>query len=261
MIPPLFEFFEAITDELLSDNSRVITRSALQASKDVSTLLDDLQNDQDANTSEEAIAKSVRSLSRHFEAKGSELPFTYDESSGRFEARDLEFLEFISEMSSIRSVGKQSQNFECTVAKRLHDRATGDIHRVGHPRQRNKTQAEFNRHLRSLGFSRPVLLGQEKDGGLDIIWVLPLGAVPHRPMVSVQCKNGLFCADEGDKSIGAGSRSLSQHGWLQHSVHVPCVLFNDYIYSGLLPKKPFNFVPLGLTDLAKATRQASITMI
>jgi len=48
----------------------------------------------------------------------------------------------------------------------------------------------FNEHLRTLGFDRPVALGWDKDGGLDILWLLPIGSIPHRPIVSVQCKNG-----------------------------------------------------------------------
>lgn len=42
---PLFEFFEIIAEELTTAQTRVITRVALQAAKDVSPLLDDLQEE------------------------------------------------------------------------------------------------------------------------------------------------------------------------------------------------------------------------
>jgi hypothetical protein len=64
-----------------------------------------------------------------------------------------------------------------------------------------------------------------------------------------------------DQSVGAGSRSFSQHSGLQPSVHVPCVLFNDYIYPEILTTKQLNFVPLGLTDLAPVTETISVELI
>jgi hypothetical protein len=45
------------------------------------------------------------------------------------------------------------------------------------------------------------------------------------------------------------------------SVHVPCVLFNDYILPQRLTKKQLNFVPLGLTDLAGLVQKISVELI
>jgi len=257
----LFEFFEIVAEELSADGNRVIVREDLRINNEESPLLDALKREMKASSTEEAVQKAVDALRIHFEAKGSRLPFDYDPTSGRFSIVDGEFLKFVREMSSIRSLNIKSRNFECTVAQWLGKRATGNIHRVGHPRDTKKSKAAFNEHLRSLGFERPVLLGRDKDGGFDILWVLPLGTVPHRPFVSVQCKNGLFNMGEADKSVNTGSRSLSQHAGLQERVHVPCVLFNDYIYPGMLTRKQLNFVPLGLTDLAAMVAPISLEMI
>jgi hypothetical protein len=106
-----------------------------------------------------------------------------------------------------------------------------------------------------------VALGQEKDGGLDILWLLPLGSIPHRPIVSVQCKNGEFNVEVADTSLGAGVRSLSQHTGLQPTVHVPCVFFNDYIHADILGGKQLQYVPLGLTDLARMQHKISVKLI
>ena len=119
----------------------------------------------------------------------------------------------------------------------------------------------FNEHLRTLGFDRPVALGWDKDGGLDILWLLPIGSIPHRPIGSVQCKYGEFKMEVADASLGPGSRSFSQHGGLQPSIHVPCVLFNDYLCPTRLPAKQMNFVPLGLSDLAAIQQMISIELI
>lgn len=248
MSVPLFEFFELVAEELSDDGSKVITPDGLKSKGKDSSLLDDMQRDLKANSAEEAIELAVCELEQHFKAKGAALPFDYDPWTGNFQAKDAEFLRFIKEMSGIRSSSNRSHDFECRVAERLQVRATGSIHRVGHPRDIKKKKADFNAHLRTLGFDRQVLLGKEKDGGLDILWQLPLGTIPHRPFVSVQCKNGKFDSDAAQSSIGTGSMSLSQHAGLQSSVHVPCVIFNDYLYPQRLSAKQWNFVPLGLTN-------------
>jgi hypothetical protein len=258
---PLFEFFEVIADELSVDGSRVITRDDLEVRDDEAPLLDDLKRQMRAATTEEAIQRAVDIMRRHFDGKRSRMPFEYDPATGRFTATDREFLAFVKDVASIRSIGSRSRDFECSVAQRLHERATGAIHRVGYPRDNKKRSAQFNEHLKSVGFNRPVLLGNDKDGGLDILWMLPIGTVPHRPLVSVQCKNGEFNIEAADQSFGPGTRSFSQHGGLQPTVHVPCVLFNDYISPQDLPQKQLNFVPLGLTDLAPMIERVTIEMI
>jgi hypothetical protein len=58
---------------------------------------------------------------------------------------------------------------------------------------------------------------------------------------------------EGAKSVNVGLMSLGLHGRLQATVHVPCVLYNDYLFPERVTPKPMNFVPLGLTDLSPLT--------
>jgi len=129
---------------------------------------------------------------------------------------------------------------------------------VGWPRTTSRKAVEFNAYLRRFGFDGRVILGKEKDGGLDILWMPPLGAVPHRLVVSIQCKNSSYDVDAADKSFGGASRSLGCHRGLQAQVHVSCVLFNDYIERRRLGKKPFNYVVLGLSDLAALQQQVTI---
>jgi hypothetical protein len=250
MLSPTFRFFEIICGELSALGSTVLTRADLALDDKDAPLLDELKDEYKVATSEEAIDSAIKALNSHFESKGSRLPFSYDSLTGRFSAEDPQYLEFVEGMQSIRSLGKRSRDFEIQVADRLVQKVTGNVHRVGFPREIKRNAPDFRAHLKTLGFGANVLLGKEKDGGLDILWLLPLGSIPHRPIVSVQCKNGEFSLKEADASVGAGGRSLSCHLGLQTLVHVPCVLFNDYIVSDQLIKKPFNFVPLGLSDLS-----------
>src|SRR5271157_3684083 len=245
-----FAFFEIVAEELSSEPSRVITREGSRLGDEDDPLFDGLKAETHSSSSEDAIRAAVDWLDMHFRGKGSSLPFAYDPDSGRFTALDAPYLQFIERMKSIRTLGKRSQEFELAVLEKLKGRVTGSLHRVGHPRITKRKQSQCNAYLRTLGFTGDVLIGKDKDGGLDILWFLPLGSKPHRPIVSVQCKNGVFDMDEGDKSVGAGHRSLGLHGRLSANVHVPCVLYNDYLYPEMVTPKPMNFVPLGLTDLS-----------
>jgi hypothetical protein len=113
-----------------------------------------------------------------------------------------------------------------------------------------KRLGQINAYLRSIGFQGTVLRGKEKDGGLDILWFPPLGAKKYRPIVSIQCKNGLFDMKEANSSKEFGQRSLDEHRGLKSDIHVPCVVFNDYLTPESFGTKAMNFVPLDLTDLA-----------
>jgi hypothetical protein len=261
MPAPLFEFFEVIAEELSVASPTVITADSLRPREKGSVLLEQLTRELKASDADDAIKRAVQVLEKHFKSKDSKLPFDFDAKTNLFTVVDQDFLSLINDMSGIRSIGNRSRDFECTVAEWLGKRATGAIHRVGHPRDTKKNSKEFNKHLRKLGFKNPVLLGKEKDGGLDILWLLPLGTLPHRPLIVVQCKNAEFEIEAADVSLGAASRSLAQHGRLQACVHVPCVLFNDYLYPDILTAKQMNFIPLGLSDLAAMQTKITVQLI
>jgi hypothetical protein len=258
---PIFAFFEVVAEELSSEPSRVITRSDSRLGEEDAPLFEELKAETHTSSTEDAIRAAVDWLDRHFRGKGSSLPFSYDPESGRFTALDTTYLQFIERMKGIRTIGKHSQQFELEVMNKLGDRVTGSLHRVGAPRTRMAKRAEFNAYLRTLGFAEDVCLGKEKDGGLDILWLLPMGTIPHRPIVSVQCKNSEFNIEDGDASVGAGNRSMGQHRRLQPDVHVPCVLYNDYLYPEMVTPKAMNFVPLGLTDLSPMVNLLTVEAI
>ncbi|UXE65524.1 MAG: hypothetical protein KA713_13695 [Chryseotalea sp. WA131a] len=258
----LFEFFEIVVQELNTSKSRVITASDLTGKGKSLSLIDELRELTKEFDSEAAINKSVALLETHFTSKGYNLPFSFNAVTKRFDSLDDDYLKFIVDMISIRSVGKRSRDFECSVAERLKLRTTGAIHRVGFPRDQKKKKNQFLTHLKTLGFkANPDPWLPDKDGGLDILWVLPLGSIPHAPILSLQCKNGNFNMADADKSVMAGNRSLGEHAGLQAQIHVPCVLFNDYIYLERLVQKGMNWVPLGLSDLARLTNSVSLELI
>src|SRR5690348_33632 len=104
-----FEFLEVVAEELSVEESRVLTRRDLQLSEEQAPLLDELKEETERATTEEAISAAVAFLGAHFASKGSLPPFEYDELTGRFTATDVEFLTFVKDTRSIRSLGKKSK--------------------------------------------------------------------------------------------------------------------------------------------------------
>ena len=102
----IFEFFEAVADELETENSTVLNRANMELDAAHDLLFQNLRDETGSAASEDAVARAVRILTDHFAARGSPLPFSYDESSGRFSAVDTEYLSFIRKMREIRSIGK-----------------------------------------------------------------------------------------------------------------------------------------------------------
>ena len=251
MLTPTFRLFESVCNELAGSASVVITRDDFMVDGPKAPLMDELDLENQRSDDDGALNDAVASLSIHFASKGASLPFSYDPVTGRFTALDPIYIDFVDIMRNIRSNSHMSSEFERKVTERLALRTTGVLHRIGWKRTKNVEVKKFNRYLRkNLGFTQKVLLGKEKDGGLDIIWAPPIGSFPYRPLVSVQCKNGEFDRTVADASLGTSRGSLDRQGGLLPDVHLYCVLFNDYITTDILPEKRVGFVPLGISDLA-----------
>lgn len=246
MPTPTFELFEDICNELLLRDEAVLPEDELLSDD----RLRELQDEYHGVGPDVVVAKALTTLKAHFAARGSDLPFNYDLPTRTFTVVDREYIQFVATASSIRGVGKQSRTFEEATTQRLSMRASGVFYRVGWPRGTRKRRQQFVTYLRRLGFNNRIIFGREKDGGLDILWLLPLGAVPHRPVVSIQCKNASFNTADADQSNGPARRSLDCHRALQINVHTLCVVFNDYIEHRFLGPKRYDFVVLGLSDLA-----------
>jgi len=261
---PVFDFFEVVAEELLVNATLVLTETNLQFTNEQVVLLDELRDELNVSTNTEAINQAVEFLKNHFATKGSKLPFKYEPRTGRFTILDKDYLSFVKDSKDRRSLTLKAHEFEASVMERFADRATGSLHHVGWPRKIHTTRKAFNNYLEDLGFNGNVATGHAKDGGFDILWELPIGSIPHKPLVCLQCKNAEFNFDEGNKSVGASRSSLGQHRGLLESLHVQCVLFNDYIdeeHIQKLKNRKFPFVPLGLSDLSKIKRTAVTTSL
>ncbi len=243
-----FDLFEEICSELRGKTESVLIDSDLSPS----TLGSIKKSFQEPATTS-AVEKAMDYLREHFENRGSLLPFTYDLATGRVTTVHREYIEFVSDAQDQRSKEKESKNFETGTAKCLVTRLTGTLRRVGWPRTKHKRPHELSFYLHShFGFREDVLVGNDRDGGFDILWFPPLGAIPFPAIVSLQCKNSLYDRRDGLASVGRAEQSLHRHSYASsEGTHLHCVIYNDYIDKRLMEKsRDVGFVPLGISDLA-----------
>jgi hypothetical protein len=253
MSEAIFEFFEQIAEELDGKKQTFFGLDKLEEpSGNPTALMLNLKSDLGVTTDAEIIPAAIEKIHAHFLEKAGIVPFLYDHADGRIYDTNDDFLKFIRNCRELRSLGARAQEFELAVLERLSSRLQGTVHRVGFPREVLKKRDEFNSHLRvNFGFKNPVALGNEKDGGFDLLWQLPLGTPPFVPVVSIQCKNGSYSTPQANHSVAASSTSLNQHSHLHKEAHVNCVVFNDYIEPVSLYPKGSPYVPIGLSDLFK----------
>jgi hypothetical protein len=262
-LPAIFDFFELLAEEFDGKNEVFFGVGRLQHSDgNPSALSIALRKELRAKSDLELIDKSYDGIKAHFDLKKVPVPFSYDSKTSRFFNPNQAFLDFVRKCRTFRSLGQRAQEFELTIMQRLAERLDGEFHRVGHPRQVKKTIVEVNKHLKdNFSFYHDILAGKEKDGGLDILWKLPLGSDPFVPIIAIQCKNGHFNSSEAAHSNQTCGASLNKHMWLHKEVHLKCVVFNDYIEPKILFAKGAEYVPIGISDLLRdraATKSVAI---
>ncbi len=248
----IFELFEILCSELeRRTDPQIINETKLGDPE----LLAELKRAFKETNEAKAFERGVDALAAHFAERGAKLPFSYNLPTREFTPVDPDYLDFISLVSGLRGKGVDSKDFEIATLKRLAHRLTGSIRRVGHPRDVHKKKKDYLGYLRKLGFDENALEAKDKDGGFDILWLPPLGAVPLRPIVAFQCKNSKFDEKDAGASTERSARTFTRHSQLRRSGTMHLVVFNDYIdnerYVGRATG--WGFVPIGLSDLAQST--------
>jgi len=243
---PAFDVFENICLELAARPATIIPEDDLPAA-----LLEELKEHYDETINHIAFTRALMDLEQHFVERGSALPFEFDRTTGQFSAIEIEYITFIAFAANKRGVGgTDAREFEVQITERLAKRLTGSIHRVGTPRITHNGKKDFVTYLQTLGFEKNCLEPRDKDGGLDILWLPPLGRIPIRPIVSLQCKNSSFDMDEANSSVGRASTTLQRHSHIRGHNGLHFVVFNDYIDNSYIGRSTaWPFIPLGLSDL------------
>ena len=253
---PAFDLFEEMCGELADKEESVLIDDDFSPA-----ILEGLKRLFGETATRSALRKALAYLQSHFQDRGAALPFDYDLATGRVTVVDREYIKFVFKAQGQRSIATKSKDFEVATASKLALRLTGIIRRVGSPRTKYKSRAEFATYLvKKFGFKTEVLVGNDKDGGLDILWFPPLGAFPFRAMVSIQCKNSLYDRYEGFASVGRAQQTLRRHSHAgAEGNHLHCVMYNDYIDEKVVENaRDIGFVPLGLSDVAPLVEEVSI---
>lgn len=253
---PAFDLFEEICTELSGQEEAVLIDDDF--SPDIVERLKRWYKEPGTTA---ALARALDYLKAHFEERGSLLPFSYELGTGRVRSLNRAYIDFVSEAQDKRRVPAASRRFELATSKHLASRLTGIVSRVGSPRTKHRNRKQFASYLvNHMHFEKRVLIGNDKDGGFDILWFPPLGAFPFRAIVSIQCKNSFYNRDAGFKSVGRAKQSLGRHTHARaEDVHLHYVVYNDYIDEKAVENaRGVCFVPLGLSDLAPLKAPISI---
>jgi hypothetical protein len=256
---PAFDLFEEICAELRGRGESVLIVDDFSP-----PVIESIKRSYKETVASSAVSKALDYLRTHFDKRGSVLPFRYDLSNGRVESLHREYIDFVSDAQDQRTVRKESRNFEVATSKHLATRLTGILRRVGSPRTKHKRRPQFASYLETeFGFEKRVLVGNDKDGGFDILWFPPLGAFPFRAMVSIQCKNSPYDREDGFKSVGRAKQSFLRHSHAKaEECHLHCVVYNDYIDEKVVEHaREAGFVPLGLSDLAPLTNPIAVAQL
>jgi hypothetical protein len=253
---PAFDLFEEICDELSGQEESVLIDDEFSPGT-----LSSVKSWFKETATTPAVSKALAYLTQHFKARGSELPFTYELATGRAAVINPEYVDFVSDSQNRRGIAKESRDFEVATTRHIAKRLTGILRRVGSPRSKHASRKQFTAYLvKEFGFEEGVLVGNDKDGGFDILWFPPLGSFPFRAMVSIQCKNAPYSRDDGFKSVGRAKQSLKRHSHARaEETHLHCVLYNDYIDEAVVKHACHaGFIPLGLSDLAPLTESMHV---
>src|SRR5713226_5229708 len=137
MPSPTFELFEDICNELNVAGEAILPNEFLSDDR-----LRDLQDESGGVAPDLAIENALAALGKHFKARDSALPFTYNLSTRSFKVTDKAYVDFVAQASNIRGLGKRNRAFEEATCRRLTLRGSGTFHRVGWPRGRKKKRKE-----------------------------------------------------------------------------------------------------------------------
>lgn len=159
---------------------------------------------------------------------------------------------FLLDAKKLRGVKREGKEFENLVARQLSGKLTGQIINVGYPRKNNKS-AIFKQRLKELGVDVKKLK-HVKDGGLDVIWLPPLGKKSEIPFVNFQCKNTEVFGNDVKVSVLDARKTWSRHKRLSESVFLIFVVANTYLTPKMVDDaNGRGYVCLGLPELLECS--------
>jgi hypothetical protein len=186
----------------------------------------ELQKEFKAKTTTEAVEKLKPFLDQYFTERNLEPLIEITLSPPKAKIVSTEAARFILASKALRGNSKRGKEFEDLVADQLCQKLRGQVMSVGY-RQQGGISA-FRNELKSLGVD---LAGVKyvKDGGLDVIWLPPLGKKSEIPFASFQCKNTETIGDDIKSSISDARKTLKRHHLFMPNDFPLFVVINTYL--------------------------------
>src|ERR1700728_3644015 len=104
---PAFDLFEEICNELSGQGESILVDDEFSPGT-----LEEVKRWFKESSTMPAVTKALAYLRKHFEARGSELPFIYDLATVRATAINSEYIDFVSDSQNQRGISNESRDFE-----------------------------------------------------------------------------------------------------------------------------------------------------
>ena len=218
---PSFSAFEALVEESCNRGG-----SWLFEYEEIDRM-GELQREFKVASPEKAIEELKGFIDNYFKERGVEpvIEITLTPPSARITSNGG--ANFILAAKNLRGSKKAAKRFEDLVARQLAAKLTGQIMSVGYPRN-NKAISAFREELKQLGVDATGLK-KMKDGGLDIIWIPPLGKKSEIPFVNFQCKNTETVGNDVKSSVSDARKTLNRHEIFNGEDFLIFVVANTYL--------------------------------
>jgi hypothetical protein len=256
---PAFRVLEKLIDETLSRGTFYFD------DKDIGDVeIIELQEEFDVSTAEEAIEECMRYLSEYFDKRCVQNPIDITLRPATAQLINRSDAEFILAVRDLRGKKEKPKckEFENLVARQLEKKLTGRIFNVGDPRV-DKRLVKFKELLVELGLDTSEMSSRMRDGGLDILWVPPLGADNMTPIVAFQCKNAVVPGNDIKVSASDALATMGNHRiFRSQGQQIVFSVVNTFLEDSVLLKaKSRQYAFLGLAELLQATSPITLSLL
>lgn len=238
---PSFSIFELMTEEATNRGGEWLFEY------DELDRAGELQNEFKIKTLEGAIRALKPFLEQYFAERNIEQVIEITLTPPKVKILSVAGAKFILASKALRGNSKSGKRFEDLVANQLSRKLNGQVMSVGY-RQRQGVAA-FRSTLKELGVD---LTGAKylKDGGLDVIWLPPLGKKSEIPFMNFQCKNTETIGDDVKGSVSDARKHLHSHQLFRPDDFLIFAVFNTYLDPKMVKdSKGRGCVYLGLPEL------------
>jgi hypothetical protein len=217
---PSFSIFELMTEEAFNRGGEWLFQY------DELERAGELQKEFKAKTTKEAIQALKPFLEQYFTERNVEQVIEITLAPPKVKILSAEGAQFILASKALRGNPQSGKRFEDLVACQLSRKLTGQVMSVGY-RQRNGVP-KFRAALKDLGIDLSGVT-HLKDGGLDVIWLPPLGKKSEIPFLNFQCKNTETIGDDVKGSVSDARKSFHSHHLFKPEDFLIFAVFNTYL--------------------------------